>query len=97
MYCIGEFGDLLVKSDKQHLLGTSGGAGTVTTESLRIAPSQVTDLLLSFADQLSKFPEQKRVLLTQTLLTAAAKLAARLPAEVSGSGGQRNHEWLKRV
>ncbi|PHJ25424.1 adaptin n terminal region domain-containing protein [Cystoisospora suis] len=81
LYCIGEFGDLLVKSDKQHLLGTSGSAGTVTMESLRIAPSQVTDLLFSLADQLSKFPEQKRILLTQTLLTAAAKLAARLPSE----------------
>ncbi|CBZ55271.1 hypothetical protein NCLIV_056950 [Neospora caninum Liverpool] len=80
VYCIGEFGDLLVKPEKGHLLGPNG-SGSMTEESLLISPRQVADLLLSVADQLSSLPSSKHVVLTQTLLTAAAKLAARLPSE----------------
>ncbi|PFH34313.1 adaptin n terminal region domain-containing protein [Besnoitia besnoiti] len=81
MYCIGEFGDLLVKPEKDHLLGPNGNSGSVTQEMLRISPRQVSDLLVCFADQLPSLPHAKRVVLTQALLTAAAKLASRLPSE----------------
>ncbi|EPT25894.1 adaptin n terminal region domain-containing protein [Toxoplasma gondii TgCatPRC2] len=80
VYCVGEFGDLLVKPEKGHLLSPNGG-GSMTEDTLAITPRQVADLLISVADQLSSFPKAKQGVLTQTLLTAAAKLAARLPSQ----------------